>query len=58
MLALSINRHPSVPSFVDASVSPLAVPIRALSLPPTPKSPPPVPGELADIENASAEELW
>ena len=57
-LFLSINRHQSVPSVVNAAVPPpLTVPIRILSLPPIPKSPPPVPGELADIDNASAEEL-
>jgi len=57
-LSLSINRHPSVPSVVNAAVPPpLTVPIRILSLPSIPKSPPPVPGELADIDNASAEEL-
>jgi len=54
---LSIN-SPSVPSVVNAAVPPsLTVPIRIPSLPPMPKSPPPVPGELANIDTASAEEL-
>lgn len=56
VLTFSFNRHPFVPSFADASVPPLPAP-GALPLPPTPKSPPPVPGELLDIDNASPEEL-
>ena len=48
------NRYPSVPSCISTLVP---IPCKASPLPPVPTFPPPVPGEVLDIDNASAEEL-
>jgi len=52
------NRQPSVSSCASAPVPPLPITSNAFPLPPMPTFPPPLaPGEVVDIDNASAEEL-